>query len=161
MNSVKEVKPRQYNNPLTNDKHRRNSELPPKKIENPHSKVIKFKKTKGQPADPETLMGVANLFRQQYGQNTLEIEPRLAKYMNLAIINKPFAIELPGEVTIQQSALVDEFTGQTAPSFIKTWIRDSNTLNALLSPANKGYIDFVEQQDGTKKVVFINVLTFK
>ena len=105
-------------------------------------------------------MGVINFFRQQYGQTPLEIEPRLAKYVNLAINNKPLDIKLQGLITIQHSALVDEFTGQTAPSFIKSWIRDSYTLNALLSPANKGYIEFVEQPDESKKVVFINVLTF-
>ena len=160
MNSVKEVRVKSNVNPLQANRQRRNSELPPKKIENPHSKVIKTKKVKGQPADPETLMGVINLFRKQYGQNALEIEPQLAKYVNLAINHQKIKVQIPGSVEIQHAVLVDDFTGQPATSFIKSWIKEGNTLNALLSPANKGYVEFVGQEEDSIKVVFINVLTF-
>ena len=160
MQSVKGVKPRANKNPNATEKHRRNSDLPPKKIENPHSKVIRTKKTKGQPADQETLMGVINYFREQYGQNPLEIEPELENYVTPVLNHERLEISLPGSIVIQYSVITENYLDQTPTAFIKSWIKETNKLNSLLSPANKGYLDFVEQQDGSKKLVFITVLTY-
>ena len=160
MQSVKGGKTRGNKSIIPVDKHRRNSDIPPKKIENPHSKVIRTKKTKGLPADEETLMGIINYFREQYGQTALEIEPELENYVNQAINKEQLDIQLPESITIQYSTLIDDYTDQSPTTFLKSWIRGTNTLNALLSPANKGYLTFIEQPDGTKKLVFINVLTY-
>ena len=160
MESVKTSKSRSNRYPLQNERQRRNSDLPPKKIENPHSKVIRTKKTKGQPADKETLMGVINYFREQYGQNALDIEPELETYVEPALNKEKLQIQITGSLAVQYAVIVDDYNDQTPTAFIKSWIKETNTLYSLLSPANKGYLDFVEQPDGTKKLVFINVLTY-
>ncbi|EAY00353.1 hypothetical protein TVAG_407020 [Trichomonas vaginalis G3] len=128
---------------------------------NPHSKVLKFKKTKGEPADSTTLMGVINLYRKQFGQDTLEVDNFLAQYIPAAIENKQLKIVKPNEITIQHSVIVDNFKGQTALAFIKSWIRESDKLNALLSPGNCGYIDIVQPKEGIQKLVLIIALIYK
>lgn len=128
---------------------------------NPHAKVLKFKKTKGQPTDTQTLMGVINLYREQFGQDPLEIDNYLAHYVPLALNDQQIKITKPNEIAIQHGVIIDDYVGQTAPAFIKSWISESDKLNVLLAPGNSGYIDIVTPEEGVQKLVFIIALMYK
>lgn len=162
MHSVSGVRPRQNIKPAVLEQERRHSELPPRTTPDPHAKVIKTKKSKGVPCDPETLLGIINLFREQYGQQLLEIDEDLAPYCE-AIANGEDCIlqNLGNQIVLNHTVICEKFTGQSAINFMKSWLKSSHTLNSLLSPANYGYASIVDVDEETRKLVFINVLTFK
>lgn len=126
------------------------------------SKVLRYKKLKGEPANPDTLLAVINLFRERFCQKVLEKETYLSKYIQDLVAKQDIRVRFNDErVSFSCCSIVDDFNGQTAPALVKSWTRSSNKLNSLLAPANYGYCDTVTLDDGSKKMVFVSVLAFE
>ena len=147
---------------LVNESFRKNSDLESKKTISTHSKIIKTKKTKGSPAEQETLFELINEFRNTFGQNLLEFDPSLSKVAQKIFLKEEINFEeRKNEANISFTTFKTQFQGESATTVLKNWIKDKQSLNSLLSPANKGYVEFFDIDYEKKVIVFITQLVFK
>lgn len=143
------------------NKQRRNSDVGPRMPANPHSKVIKTKRTKGEPANAQTLLETINKFREEFNLDTINYDNRLADYVNKLLIGESIDVTLPDETVIEAFHIIDDFDDESCSQIIRNWVNIPHFLDVLTSPGTIGYVKLNEEENEPKKVAFLMAYTFQ
>ncbi|EAY02182.1 hypothetical protein TVAG_213820 [Trichomonas vaginalis G3] len=155
MNTRQGIHPNLDPNGTILKKVRRNSDTGPKAPINPHSKVLKFKKAKGEPANQQTLFQVINKFRIEFGQEPIQLDNRLSEYVTKLINSNDTNISLENIFVVQSGHFVYDFNDESPLQLIRNWIKEQDFIEVLMAPATIGYLDIVRLDDQSRKIIFI------